>query len=512
MYVYYISEVTAYLKKTWLTPYKEKFVSVWVDKFLHYGNYTTNRVESQHAKLKVYLDSAQSDLPTALPRIDEAVHSQFYAITSSMGQSMVIARHRFSDHDFFKNLVGYVSIHGLEKIFEEFQKINSREFCRCQMRTSHGIPCAHEQAIYLRNGNRIPLESVHTFWKKFDLNPYISLEDEAVDIDVEVQASNTQSKKQSRSGKFSWMQKAKAIFLPSTSSLREPTSQKNKAPTGRPRLSTQRPFIPPTHTHLPTPQPQPTHYPHRQSFSTYTSESTDTNWSDLKQVPERHSTYSFRESPGSNSFFNHESPSIDLNQVPDSSSDPLKNQIPLVFHRYIRLITNVKGDGHCGFRTIALCIYGTQCHWRKVRYELHNELYEHQQEYTRIFGYDLFNTISHTLSYFGSSTVGPEYWLHMPDTAILITNRYRVIVISVSNFPSTWFPMRYGPQDIPNHQHVVIAHVNGNHYVNVDLQGAYPMPPTYTAFYRDYNSKYSAAWETLYGARLNDYVSYQNNT
>ena len=108
MYVYYISEVTAYLKKTWLTPYKEKFVSVWVDKFLHYGNYTTNRVESQHAKLKVYLDSAQSDLPTALPRIDEAVHSQFYAITSSMGQSMVIARHRFSDHDFFKNLVGLI--------------------------------------------------------------------------------------------------------------------------------------------------------------------------------------------------------------------------------------------------------------------------------------------------------------------------------------------------------------------------------------------------------------------
>nr|GEW83862.1 hypothetical protein [Tanacetum cinerariifolium] len=58
--------VMVYLNKYWLTQYKERFVAAWTDKFPYFGNQTTNRVESQHAKLKLYLDSAQSDLLTAV--------------------------------------------------------------------------------------------------------------------------------------------------------------------------------------------------------------------------------------------------------------------------------------------------------------------------------------------------------------------------------------------------------------------------------------------------------------
>ena len=90
-----------------------------------------------------------------------------------------------------QNLIGRVSFHALEKIFKEFEQINSIEMCGCQMRTSYGLPCAHEQTMYLRNRNPLPLDSVHIFWKKFDLHPYIFLEDDDVDIDVEVQTSNT---------------------------------------------------------------------------------------------------------------------------------------------------------------------------------------------------------------------------------------------------------------------------------------------------------------------------------
>ena len=32
-----------YVKKTWLLPYKEKFVKAWTDKVMHLGNTTTNR-------------------------------------------------------------------------------------------------------------------------------------------------------------------------------------------------------------------------------------------------------------------------------------------------------------------------------------------------------------------------------------------------------------------------------------------------------------------------------------
>lgn len=44
--------VVWYLYNTWLEKYPDKFVSLWTDKSTNFGNSTTNRVESQHAKIK----------------------------------------------------------------------------------------------------------------------------------------------------------------------------------------------------------------------------------------------------------------------------------------------------------------------------------------------------------------------------------------------------------------------------------------------------------------------------
>ena len=81
------------------------------------------------------------------------------------------------------------------------------------------------------------------------------------------------------------------------------------------------------------------------------------------------------------------------------------------------------------------------------------------------------------MNYSGSGFAVLEYWLVMPDTAILIDNRYGVIIIYLSKQGSSmWFQHRYGPHDIPNPAYVVIVHVHPNHYVMVDLQGSYLMP------------------------------------
>jgi len=53
-----------YVEQTILDLVKEKFVRFWVDKNLHMGNTTTNRVESAHARLKKYLSSSMGDLST----------------------------------------------------------------------------------------------------------------------------------------------------------------------------------------------------------------------------------------------------------------------------------------------------------------------------------------------------------------------------------------------------------------------------------------------------------------
>lgn len=54
--------IISYLKKTWLDPWKERFVSCWVNNNLHFGTTTSSPVEAGHSALKRFLDSSNGDL------------------------------------------------------------------------------------------------------------------------------------------------------------------------------------------------------------------------------------------------------------------------------------------------------------------------------------------------------------------------------------------------------------------------------------------------------------------
>ncbi|XP_074288385.1 uncharacterized protein LOC141613547 [Silene latifolia] len=60
----YIPGLEKYCKETWLDKYKERFVSAWTNKILHFGNVTTNRVESAHAALKRLLRTSVGGFDT----------------------------------------------------------------------------------------------------------------------------------------------------------------------------------------------------------------------------------------------------------------------------------------------------------------------------------------------------------------------------------------------------------------------------------------------------------------
>ncbi|GJU85710.1 FAR-RED impaired response 1-like protein [Tanacetum coccineum] len=196
--------VMVYLNKYWLTQYKEMFVAAWTNRFLHFGNQTTNRVESQHAKLKLYLDSAQSDLLTAVSYIHEVVNSQETAIHSSLEHSKIVIRHRYN-LPLFTNLNNRILLHALDILFEEYEccidgKVS--EICECQLRTSYGLPCSHEQRDYMNNGYPILLEAIDRFWTKLNLSPCASLGDDDLgcQVKVKVENFNKEFKKQSRAG------------------------------------------------------------------------------------------------------------------------------------------------------------------------------------------------------------------------------------------------------------------------------------------------------------------------
>lgn len=131
------------------------FLSVETDKFLNFGNSTTNRVESTHAKVKLYLDSAQSNLDRFVYFIGLVVKSQLTIIKESIERSRIFRHHKFNNSH-FQQLWTLVSIPALEKILDELHRSNGLELtyetCGCQLRTCFGLPCAHELATYLNGG------------------------------------------------------------------------------------------------------------------------------------------------------------------------------------------------------------------------------------------------------------------------------------------------------------------------------------------------------------------------
>ncbi|KAJ0754861.1 putative transcription factor FAR family [Helianthus annuus] len=87
-------DVLDYLNSTWLNKYKEMFVSVWTNECLHFGNQTTNRAESQHAKLKKFLNSANCTLDKIVRHIDEVVNSQYTIVKDSFEKSRTVLMHK----------------------------------------------------------------------------------------------------------------------------------------------------------------------------------------------------------------------------------------------------------------------------------------------------------------------------------------------------------------------------------------------------------------------------------
>lgn len=147
--------VLIYLDQNWLDKYKEMFVSAWIDQHLNFGERTTNRVESQHAKLKKYLCSANSSLDKFVSSIDRFVRSQLTTIYESFEKSRIVIKH---EHNVscFRLLRGFVAHEALDMLVGELQRARGLQLdssnCGCKLRNSCGLPCACSLSFYLNSG------------------------------------------------------------------------------------------------------------------------------------------------------------------------------------------------------------------------------------------------------------------------------------------------------------------------------------------------------------------------
>nr|KJB40243.1 hypothetical protein B456_007G053200 [Gossypium raimondii] len=373
---------------TWIFKYKEMFVLVWIDRHLNFGEQTTNRVESQHAKLKKYICAKNSSLDKFVGCIDQNVKSQLTSIYESFEKSRIVLKHRHN-LQCFRLFRGFVALEALDILEGELQWSSRHQLdysnCGCKLRHSCGVPCACMLSVYLNSGECIPLDSIDVFWRKLDLSPSTSVENEDICCDSELEMFKENFTKQSKAGKKSLLRKLRDIFQ----------LKLNKEPA---------------------------------KHSSYIIEILDLNQEPSEQV----------------------SDFIDLNQMPKScDTHPLMKEILDMFHPYITHVQDVKGDGNCRFQAISVCLGYGEDQWLYVRHQLLDELLSSYDVYARVFT-DGIDELRNSLC-FSQSPAPAEHWMVMPITGVLIANRFGVILNYLTKRGDiTFFPLwREGDYPMP---------------------------------------------------------------
>ncbi|KAK9158690.1 hypothetical protein Scep_005264 [Stephania cephalantha] len=62
-----------------------------------------------------------------------------------------------------------------------------RHSCGCEIRTTHGLPCAHELNFHKFAGSPIPLEDIHVYWRKLSMIPENPVDRSGYNVNDEIQ-------------------------------------------------------------------------------------------------------------------------------------------------------------------------------------------------------------------------------------------------------------------------------------------------------------------------------------
>ena len=123
-----------------------------------------------------------------------------------------------------------------------------------------------------------------------------------------------------------------------------------------------------------------------------------------------------------------------LKEVKSQTFKPISfiDSFPVGLRPYIRDVKDVLGDGNCGFRVVASWMDIGDDNWIQVRRDLIDELQQHYDYYTQLFGYrDRAQEAMNSLSYVEANP-GIDYWMTMPDTGHLIASKYNVVLLLIS--------------------------------------------------------------------------------
>ncbi|XP_050207574.1 uncharacterized protein LOC126656996 [Mercurialis annua] len=393
--------VIQYLNRTWLG-HKEKFVSCWTNKVLHFGNTTTCRVESAHAQLKQWLNSSTGALDTVWTKVDCVIQSQLTDIRKTLeGSRQTIGVHRRGypyDHVSYK-----VSHYCLDLVAKELRRMRELSCdvlvrCGCVLRTTHQIPCACELKAVIDAGVPISLDNIHSFWKTLVIGDGVETSEQA-----DYAAFQSEDHRYFCGVVEEVMSQDPSIVCdishiinerlhPEESAYLEPEVKSTVR--GRPKGSTS-----------------------------------------TKRDP---SVWEYSRGRGRGRAKSSQGRGY---SAPTSDFIPNSELIPGIILPFVTKYVDVDGDGNCGFRVVADYIYGDQNKWGLIRRSIANELAGNPGLYDGLCSDGIQAAISRIR--WEGEACGREHWMQVIDDLFpsdgLLHHRHRPAMVILKSYTTSYY-------------------------------------------------------------------------
>jgi hypothetical protein len=164
-------------------------------------------------------------------------------------------------------------------------------------------------------------------------------------------------------------------------------------------------------------------------------------------------------------------------------TNPLIKHMPQFMQPYIDDIIDVKGDGYCGYRVVALHEGGNQEDYDLVKLNMVREIKLHRKLYEKVFsGKERVDYIIDALHRSAKGTkhgvASMEKWQTFSDMGHVVVTYYNRVVVEltspINGVSETFFPLRSSRQKDPSSRILVIGLIP-NHFIYVKLKPDAPI-------------------------------------
>ncbi|XP_076951112.1 uncharacterized protein LOC143624295 [Bidens hawaiensis] len=159
-----------------------------------------------------------------------------------------------------------------------------------------------------------------------------------------------------------------------------------------------------------------------------------------------------------------------------------KSVIPSCAQPFISDIKDLSPNRNCGFRAITEGLGVHPKYWGEVMRGLMNEMDTNEAWWRAMFNREdphLYDTVGSKLDWFNTVRPAPETrWFYVPPPphGYLVAQAYGCVLVNIhGNDTEAYFPLRLGLDMISNPPVICIANWGGNHWINIKLEGDFPM-------------------------------------